>query len=219
MYKQTQYLAQVMPHCASVFRDADRRDSAEWEFVQWRDVAPSDVRPEQVETVHELILHGQRVPNRFPNRTAALRFAQRLASEKRLERDWVLRWREGSHTHYQTVFPVNRRSGAGAIAKGTTARGGSTLVRMSEASHRLLKKVAAREGCSLQSALEKAVEAYDRVSFFKHLDREYKALRADPEAWREEEEERQLLEGTLMDGLSPDDWPQRSGSERERKRA
>lgn len=34
--------------------------------------------------------------------------------------------------------------------------------------------------------------------------RAYAALRADPEAWKEERRERALWEGTLADGLEPD---------------
>ena len=41
--------------------------------------------------------------------------------------------------------------------------------------------------------------------FFAELDRGYAALRQDPDAWREELVERQALDGTLMDGLDPDE--------------
>jgi hypothetical protein len=39
--------------------------------------------------------------------------------------------------------------------------------------------------------------------FFEQLNAAYAALRADPQAWAEVEEERRSMEGCLMDGLDP----------------
>jgi hypothetical protein len=44
--------------------------------------------------------------------------------------------------------------------------------------------------------------------FLRRADQAYARLRADPEAWAEELEERRLLESTLMDGLEDDPRPQ-----------
>ncbi len=79
----------------------------------------------------------------------------------------------------------------------------SATVRISERARDHLRVLAAEEGETMQAVLEKAVEHYRRQRFFDQLDAAYAALRADPEAWREELEERQLWEATLEDGLDP----------------
>lgn len=44
-----------------------------------------------------------------------------------------------------------------------------------------------------------------RAHFFSELERAYHALREDSVAWDEEQFESRSLEGTLMDGLDPDE--------------
>ena len=45
----------------------------------------------------------------------------------------------------------------------------------------------------------------ERRPFLAELDQAYAALREDPVLWAEELAERRALEGTLMDGLDPDE--------------
>lgn len=45
----------------------------------------------------------------------------------------------------------------------------------------------------------------ERRQFLAELDQAYAALREDPVLWAEELAERRALEGTLMDGLDPDE--------------
>jgi hypothetical protein len=45
----------------------------------------------------------------------------------------------------------------------------------------------------------------ERRQFLAEVAREFAALRDDPAAWEEELAERRLLDGTLMDGLDPDE--------------
>ncbi len=59
-------------------------------------------------------------------------------------------------------------------------------------------------GVLIRPAVALPVDEYHR-RFFAELDRGYAALRQDPDAWREEMAERQTLDGTLMDGLDPDE--------------
>lgn len=93
----------------------------------------------------------------------------------------------------------------------TTAAGpttsATTTVRISQATHQKLRKLAEETGSSLTAAMEHAVECYRRKVFFDILDAQYAALQADPEAWQAELQERAELEGTLMDDLEDDEWP------------
>jgi hypothetical protein len=76
-------------------------------------------------------------------------------------------------------------------------------IELSEASHRILCEIAEKTGQSMTDVLDKALDAYRRKLFFEQLNAGYAALRADPQAWAEELEERKLWDATLMDGLDP----------------
>src|SRR5436309_1936572 len=78
-------------------------------------------------------------------------------------------------------------------------------VRISEASHRVLRELAEQTGQTMMDVLDKAIDAYRRKLFFEQLNAGYAELRADPEAWAAMEAERQLWDATLMDGLAPDE--------------
>ncbi|MBI4494948.1 MAG: ribbon-helix-helix protein, CopG family [Chloroflexi bacterium] len=77
----------------------------------------------------------------------------------------------------------------------------STTVRISEATRAILRDLAAQSGQSMQALIEQAVEDYRRRRFFEQVDAAYAALRANPDEWQAELQERALLEGTLADGL------------------
>lgn len=76
---------------------------------------------------------------------------------------------------------------------------------ISESSRRLLLELAEQTGQSMTDVLDKALDAYRRKLFFEQLNAGYAALRADPQAWAEELEERKLWDATLMDGLDPNE--------------
>lgn len=78
-------------------------------------------------------------------------------------------------------------------------------VRIGAQVHDTLKRLAKEDGGSLQDVLGKAIKEYDRQRFFDRLDADFVALRADPLAWKEYRDELKLWEGTLMDGLDPDE--------------
>jgi hypothetical protein len=74
---------------------------------------------------------------------------------------------------------------------------------ISETTLARLRELARWAGISPGEALDRAVkDQYDR-QFWDAVNAGYAALRADPVACAEVEEERRLLEGTLMDGLDP----------------
>jgi predicted transcriptional regulator len=76
----------------------------------------------------------------------------------------------------------------------------STTVRISPTAHRTLRELAAHCGESMPAILDRAIEEYRRKRFLEEANAAYAALRANPEAWREEQEERALWEATLADG-------------------
>lgn len=76
---------------------------------------------------------------------------------------------------------------------------------ISETGHQILRELAEKTGQSMTDVLDKALDAYRRKLFFEQLNAGYAALRADPQAWAEELEERKLWDATLMDGIDPNE--------------
>jgi hypothetical protein len=78
-------------------------------------------------------------------------------------------------------------------------------VHVTDGTQRVLQALSEETGKSISEILDKAVEEYRRKIFFEGVDRDYRALKADPQAWSQEVQERQLFENTLMDDLDPDE--------------
>src|SRR5271169_3324833 len=78
-------------------------------------------------------------------------------------------------------------------------------VRISVASHQMLKELAEETGQTMMDVLDKALDAYRRKLFFEQMNAGYAELRADPEAWAEHLAEQKQWDATLMDGLDPDE--------------
>ncbi len=74
-------------------------------------------------------------------------------------------------------------------------------VRIDEDTHRILKEIAEREQQTMSEILAKAVEVYRRRRFLEEANAAYATLRQNPEAWRQELEEREEWDATLSDGL------------------
>jgi hypothetical protein len=84
-------------------------------------------------------------------------------------------------------------------------------VRISEASHQILKELAEHTGKTMMDVLDKALDTYRRTLFFEQLNAGYAEFRADPKAWAEHQAERKLWDATLMDGLdSHENWTERA---------
>lgn len=76
-------------------------------------------------------------------------------------------------------------------------------ISVSEATLCKLQELAEWRRLSVAEALARTVaEEHDR-QFWAAVNAGYAALRADPEAWAEEQAERRAWEATLMDGLDP----------------
>jgi len=78
-----------------------------------------------------------------------------------------------------------------------------TTVRVTKETREALRELSEQAGESMQEVLARAVEAYRRQRMLEETNAAYAALRSNPEAWREEQEERQAWEATLGDGLGP----------------
>ena len=83
---------------------------------------------------------------------------------------------------------------------------GHAMVRISEQTHQTLRDLARADHDSMQSVLDKAVEEYRRRRFLEDVNAAYAALREDPEAWKEVEEEHSAWDVTLGDGLPDESW-------------
>ena len=78
---------------------------------------------------------------------------------------------------------------------------GTVNVRVTRQTHQHLTTLAHEGGVSMQTVLDRAVEVYRRRAFLEGLNGDFATMRANPEAWAEETEERELWERTLADGL------------------
>jgi hypothetical protein len=76
----------------------------------------------------------------------------------------------------------------------------SSTVRINESTHRALRDLAERERLSLQTVVERASENYRRQRLVEAANRQYAALREDPEAWAIEQAERAAWDQALADG-------------------
>ena len=75
-----------------------------------------------------------------------------------------------------------------------TAQIGSVHIRISRQTHQHLAALAKENGLSMQTILDRALEAYHRRSFLKSLNSDFAALQANPVEWDDELEERKLWE-------------------------
>jgi predicted transcriptional regulator len=88
-----------------------------------------------------------------------------------------------------------------AVARDTTT------VRVAWKTHERLREIAAQTGEQLSEVLDRAVEREARRQFWEQFHAAVERLRADPEQWAAYRAESAALDGTLMDGLNPDeDW-------------
>jgi hypothetical protein len=78
-------------------------------------------------------------------------------------------------------------------------------LRIDEETRQTLRDLAESDGESMSAVLDKAIAEYQRKRFFEKLDSAYAALKADPEAWEEELQERRLLANTLLDNQDEDE--------------
>jgi hypothetical protein len=81
----------------------------------------------------------------------------------------------------------------------------STSVRVGERTYEQVRQLGAQSGRSITQVIEDAVAEEARRVFWCEFHEAVERLRADPDAWAAYKVEQRELEGTLMDGLDPDD--------------
>ena len=77
----------------------------------------------------------------------------------------------------------------------------SSVVRISEAAHRRLRELANNEHVSMQTVLERALEQYRRQKFLEAANKQYASLQANPAAWKQELQEREIWDRATADGV------------------
>jgi len=78
---------------------------------------------------------------------------------------------------------------------------GSTTIRVSDKTHRVLQELAASIGAPMSDVVDQALELYRRQRMFAQANAAYAALRADPIASAEWDAEIAAWDATLADGL------------------
>lgn len=76
----------------------------------------------------------------------------------------------------------------------------TSTVRVSESTRRAIKDLSEVEKIPMQTLVERAIETYRRKRILEAANRTYAALKANPEAWKEELAERALWDNSLADG-------------------
>ena len=74
-------------------------------------------------------------------------------------------------------------------------------VRIDEVSHKVLREMAEMRGSSMQALLAQAIEELRRKLLLDEINQGFAALRQDPKAWKQEQDERAAWDATLSDAL------------------
>lgn len=77
----------------------------------------------------------------------------------------------------------------------------STSIRIDEHALAMLRKLARRQRQSVQTVLRQAIDSYRREKFLEGANAVFASLKSNPAGWGEEQEERDLWDQTLGDGL------------------
>jgi predicted DNA-binding protein len=93
-------------------------------------------------------------------------------------------------------------------AVGVPTSGGismeSQTIRISKTTHDSLRELASTLETTMAAIVAEAVEEYKKKKFWENYYSGYAALRADPTAWAEYQDEIKLWDVTLSDGL--EEW-------------
>lgn len=77
----------------------------------------------------------------------------------------------------------------------------TTTIRVTRRTRDILQRLAEEYGSSMQAVLDEAVELLQGQRLLEATNQAYAALRANPVAWKELQEERAEWDVTLADGL------------------
>ena len=77
----------------------------------------------------------------------------------------------------------------------------STSIRIDEHALAVLRELAHKQRLPMQTVLKQAIDSYRREKFLEEANAAFAALRSDPEAWGEEQREREIWDHAIEDGL------------------
>jgi len=77
----------------------------------------------------------------------------------------------------------------------------STSIRINEHALAVLRELARKQCQPVQTVLNEAIDSYRREKFLEEANAAFAALRSNPEAWSDEQQERQIWDHTTGDGL------------------
>jgi len=77
----------------------------------------------------------------------------------------------------------------------------STIVRVTQDTHTLLRAISKQTGETMQSILEEVVRERHKALFWEATDAAFASLKADKEAWNDMVSERKDWDETLSDGM------------------
>jgi hypothetical protein len=75
--------------------------------------------------------------------------------------------------------------------------------RISHRAHQVLRRLSRETGQSSEQILDSALEALERKQLLDAINEGFAALKAQPEEWKKELEERELWDATSGDGDAP----------------
>ncbi|MDQ3703025.1 MAG: hypothetical protein M3442_19200 [Chloroflexota bacterium] len=83
----------------------------------------------------------------------------------------------------------------------------SASVRVGHEAYETARRLGQQSGRSITQVVEDALAQASRQDFMRRFNEAYARLKADPTTWEAYRSEQQELDGTLMDGIDPDeDW-------------
>ncbi len=65
----------------------------------------------------------------------------------------------------------------------------------------VLRELARKQRQPLQTVLKNAIDSYRREKFLEEANTAFAILRSNPEAWTEEQQEREIWDRAIQDGL------------------
>lgn len=77
----------------------------------------------------------------------------------------------------------------------------SKLVRVSDMAYSKLDQMAQATGRSRQDIIDNAINSLEKEAILKHANEAYATMRSNKKEWQEDQEELNLWESTLEDGL------------------
>ncbi len=77
----------------------------------------------------------------------------------------------------------------------------TTTIRVSKKTQRALKKLAGKQGMTMEEVIDSMLERLRREEFLEEVNRGFESLKKNPRAWKQELKERRLMESTLLDDL------------------